>query len=328
MTYSTVLRFFVPEERGDFFYRYRINGRQYVIYSPEKDVISCLELFSFRDLAPIELASLIGSESTINKIEEFYFSKICTKERIVSYLFDIRESSNNFVLGHVSNMQGYLLYDIINPSKVRNVYLFHNESSEFELLFDNDICCTEIHSHANSESINLCWSPIIFKEIEDRVGEDSWSYLLPSNNKILYFSILQQGIDHNFSYYLHTENDSINALLFIGSYLENFSEGPKISIDSDNKMVYVHLISWSSPKVMNFVSKIQKRCTSDLRKCFELEEGLSNNYFQCKLIGNDSFIIFPNIELCSGAVCKELINSFSLNNIHLVSNRDGQADKC
>ena len=52
MNYQTVLQNYHPTEQGDFMLKYEIDGRGYVIYSPEKDSWSCIELHSFSELTP------------------------------------------------------------------------------------------------------------------------------------------------------------------------------------------------------------------------------------------------------------------------------------
>ena len=47
MNYQTVLQNYHPTEQGDFMLRYEIGGRGYVVYSPEKDALSCIELHGF-----------------------------------------------------------------------------------------------------------------------------------------------------------------------------------------------------------------------------------------------------------------------------------------
>ena len=42
MNYQTVLQNYHPTEQGDFMLKYEIDGRGYVIYSPEKDSWSCI----------------------------------------------------------------------------------------------------------------------------------------------------------------------------------------------------------------------------------------------------------------------------------------------
>lgn len=50
MNYQTVLQNYHPTEQGDFMLRYEIGGRGYVVYSPEKDALSCIELHGFPSL--------------------------------------------------------------------------------------------------------------------------------------------------------------------------------------------------------------------------------------------------------------------------------------
>lgn len=325
ITYSGVLRFYKPKENGDFFMRYEINGRSFVIFSPERKIISCVELYNFRDISPIELATIIGSELTKDKYEEFQLDNVCSKESLVSYLFDIREDSSYIVTGHVSNMNGFILYDIFNPSKARNVFLYSTETGDNELLFENDLCFAELNSQQNTGNVNICWNPFLFKDLADGVGEGGTSFLLPSDRNIMFTYITRKNIDSNISYNLFIDNDSVRALMFIMFFLTNQQNNPNISIEFDNKMVILHLSSWSSTKVMNFVSKIQRRCSTEMKRYYEIEDSMSGNYFQCKLVDSDSFVIFPNIEICCNALCKEIISCFSINNIHLIQKRDGQA---
>ena len=40
--------------------RYEIGGRGYVIYSPKKDVLSCIEFYGFSELTPWQLAFVLS----------------------------------------------------------------------------------------------------------------------------------------------------------------------------------------------------------------------------------------------------------------------------
>ena len=60
MNYQTVLQNYHPTEQGDFMLKYEIDGRGYVIYSPEKDSWSCIELHSFSELTPWQLAFVLS----------------------------------------------------------------------------------------------------------------------------------------------------------------------------------------------------------------------------------------------------------------------------
>ena len=60
MNYQTVLQNYHPTEQGDFMLRYEIGGRGYVVYSPEKDALSCIELHGFSELTPWQLAFVLS----------------------------------------------------------------------------------------------------------------------------------------------------------------------------------------------------------------------------------------------------------------------------
>ena len=90
MNYREVLFPYQPLEPGDFMYRYDINNRGYIIYSPEKNKISCLELYDFTDISPFQLAvSIQRVRIETPEQNEFVFDKVCSKEDLLRYLFDI-----------------------------------------------------------------------------------------------------------------------------------------------------------------------------------------------------------------------------------------------
>ena len=66
----------------DFMYRYYINDREYIIYSPERNKISCLELFDFKDLSAYQLSISIQAkvqvQSESEELKEFSFDHVCS----------------------------------------------------------------------------------------------------------------------------------------------------------------------------------------------------------------------------------------------------------
>lgn len=70
MNYSEVLNPYQPLETGDFMYRYYINDREYIIYSPERNKISCLELFDFKDLSAYQLSISIQAKVQVQSESE------------------------------------------------------------------------------------------------------------------------------------------------------------------------------------------------------------------------------------------------------------------
>ena len=110
MNYQTVLQNYHPTEQGDFMLKYEIDGRGYVIYSPEKDSWSCIELHSFSELTPWQLAFVLSLDMRqMKEQDEFSFSVCCKREKLLSYLFDVEESETVLKTKHVSGWQGYLM---------------------------------------------------------------------------------------------------------------------------------------------------------------------------------------------------------------------------
>lgn len=111
--------------------KYEIDGKGYVIYSPEKGSFSCIELHGFSELTPWQLAFVLSLDmQQMKEQDEFSLSVCCKREKLLSYLFDVEESEAALKTKHVSGWQGYLMMDIHKPDKVRNVFQFHPETKE------------------------------------------------------------------------------------------------------------------------------------------------------------------------------------------------------
>lgn len=157
MNYQTVLQNYHPTEQGDFMLRYEIGGRGYVVYSPEKDALSCIELHGFSELTPWQLAFVLSLDmQQMKEQDEFSLSVCCKREKLLSYLFDVEESETTLKTKHVSGWQGYLMMDIHKPDKVRNVFQFHPETKEARLVFDNRLCVASfVRKKKESSSISV-----------------------------------------------------------------------------------------------------------------------------------------------------------------------------
>ena len=164
MNYRTILNDYLPIEQGDFMLRYKINGRGYVLFSPKKDVVSCIELYNFSEISPMQLALLLTFQPK-DEQDEFSFSASCTKEQIIYYLFDVEESQGCAKIRHTSGLQGYLLYDLAKADKVRNLFQFDLEKKESRLLFDNRNCAASLHGDCQGSVIHLCWNQCVFPSI-------------------------------------------------------------------------------------------------------------------------------------------------------------------
>ena len=86
MNYHTILQGYKPIEHGDFFLRFQINNRGFVIFSPKSGIVTCLELFDFTELPPLQLAFVLDfNDCELNEVEEYTFEKCCTIEKLLSF---------------------------------------------------------------------------------------------------------------------------------------------------------------------------------------------------------------------------------------------------
>ena len=193
MNYQTVLQNYHPTEQGDFMLRYEIGGRGYVIYSPKKDVLSCIELHGFSELTPWQLAFVLSLDmQQMKEQDELSLSVCCKREKLLSYLFDVEESETVLKTKHVSGWQGYLMMDIHKPDKVRNVFQFHPGTKESRLVFDNRLCVAFLREKEKGKLIHLCWSPSLFAAIDKGGERTAPAYLLASDAALLHGYAMKQ----------------------------------------------------------------------------------------------------------------------------------------
>lgn len=318
MKYSEVLYSFQPLETGDFMYRYYINDREYIIYSPEQGKISCLELCNFKDLTPFQLAVSIQVVKTQKEeVKEFSFEHVCSKEDLIAYLFDVTSGkTENRKVRRVSNNEGYFLYELSSSHKVRNFFQFNPNSKDYQLVFDNDICCAVVGEDTGSDTIDVCWSPVIFCVLEGQTEHRNTSYLLPSSNPILCAYICKKAQDRSAKINLHVSDNSImNALLFFAYYVADKGIEKGLSVSYDNKNVIVQMNKWNPVTLVKFMSKIQKIINEKLRKQLGEEEEKDVTIYQLEAAGGISFLMFPNHFLAVDVFFRNIILQFGLEDI-------------
>ena len=317
MNYKEVLFPYHPLEQGDFMYRYYINNREYIIYSPEKDKISCLELYNFKELSSFQLAVYIQRIKTEQEeISEFSFEQICSKEDLMKYLFDIAGDKTLYrKIRGVSNCEAYLLYDIKQSSKVRNIYHFNPANNDYQLVFDNDICIASIYDEIRNKKINVCWNPVTYKYLEEEVAEKNTSYLIASSNPILCADIIKKSQDRAASICLYCNDNSLDGLLFFSYYINNKDIEKKIEVYSESNKVTILMKKWYPNILVRFISRIQKIYNMNIRKYYGMTNELDMTVYQLLSISGLSFITFPNDELAISLFLKEVIAEYNLPDI-------------
>lgn len=318
MKYSEVLYQFHPLETGDFMYRYYINEREYIIYSPVQGEISCLELCNFKDLTPYELA--ISIQRVISEkleLEEFFFEYTCSREKLITYLFDVSNIGEDKKIRCISNNMGYLLYELKTSHKVRNLYQL-NSNGECQLLFENEVCYASIFEEVSNNSVNICWNPAVFSLIEEEKNNATPSYLLASSNPILCAGIIKKIEEKSASINLCVNKNSMEALLFLAYYTDYRNVQKGISVSCNNKMVTVLMRNWQPISLVRFVSKIQKKCKEDFLKVYKEIQEHEVIFYHIESTAGLSFITFSMNSIVIDTFLKHIIVELHLDNISIL----------
>lgn len=315
MYYKSVLQSYVPIETGDFMRKYAINGREFVIYSPEAKYISCLDLYSFRDITPIQLALCIDNpcREESEEEEEFAITKVCSPNDLINFLFDIQPKKGDLYIRRQSGFQGYLLNDIQRPfNKVRNFFQFNLETKEYSLLFNNELCYKCSASIVpDTDHIDICWDPYSYYLL----NESMCRYLLPSSNPVLLsfiYGLIRKG-KPGIEIELHVCRSSLHALRFVSLYLKIHKIARGFEITYENGCIIVQFDNWSPIDVMNFISKLQRICNLVLYEEYSIEESVHifQNYSHCGI----SYVVFPQVELYAKEFLKMIMKELKLDQI-------------
>lgn len=315
MKYSEVLCQYEPGETGDFMYRYNVNDREYIIYSPVPGEISCLELYNFKDITPYELAlSIQKVPSDKIELKEFSIEKSCSRENLISYLFDVSADcqKERSTIRCISNNVGYLLYELKVSHKVRNIYQLNPNNKEYQLVFENTVCYASIFEETSDNSVSICWNPVVFSLLEEDCKP---SYLLASSNPILCTGIIKKVQDRSARINLCVDKNSMEAFLFFAYYTEYRNIEKKISINYDHKMVTVWMKNWLPITLVRFVSKIQKKCKEEFYKiCTEVPDR-EVIFYQLESAAGMSFITFSNNNIVIDTFLRNIILELNLDDI-------------
>lgn len=288
MNYKTILAGFVPVEYGDFFHLYRINGRGFVIYCEHDNVVSCLELCGFSIISPVMLAEIIGIDTnTLKDTDEFSFPVKCSKQQIISYLFDVSAKETNVKMKHVSGLQGYLLKSIVqdkaNKNSYRNIFQFDTVKGTANLLFDDRQCLTSIRTD-KCGAFCICWSPILFFGLDKSGDPDSTGLLLASSSPLLVEYVLSK-IPSDRKVHVITGYDYYEALVFVSMFIMSRDLPYKLVICSDSMNVTVRFVDWPTPqKVLNFISAVNKHIPDGYEK------------LSCLMVNKKTFLQIPNLK--------------------------------
>lgn len=325
MNYHTILQGYKPIEHGDFFLRFQINNRGFVIFSPKSGIVTCLELFDFTELPPLQLAFVLDfNDCELNEVEEYTFEKCCTIEKLLSFLFDVEEAKNVLKTVHVSGWNAYLMYDIRKPGKIKNLFLFNLTTKEYRLGFDNHSCFASLRDTIHSKAVHLCWNPLIFYAIDKGGESDVPAFLFtdsplmnPYIMKVLNETFLETPSEDRIIA-IHADGGHFNALSFVCFYARSFLSEYVAFPTKEKDMVYIETFNWNAIKQANFVASLNKFAFISLKKHFPEIETMDIRPFTCSSFDRKSFIYFQEKPLFLEVFLKQYIALLKLSELHLL----------
>lgn len=319
MKYSEVLYLYQPLETGDFMYRYSINNREYIVYSPEDGKISCLEMYNFKELTPYQLAVYIQMMKPLSgyiEVDEFSFEHICSKDELINYLFDVTsDKTDNLKVRGVSNNEGYFLFELKPTRKIRNFYQYNPNNQDYQLVFDNEICYAAILENVTSDTINVCWNPYIFSVLEKDVENRNTSYLLPSANQLVCAFVCNKVQERSTKLCLHVGDDCLNALLLIAYYIGTKDLERGFAVFCESNKIVISMKNWHPIRLIKYVSKIQNIYNKKVSKLYGDEMNETITIFQLDSFSGLSFISFPNNNIAIYIFLNNIIEEIGIEDI-------------
>jgi hypothetical protein len=300
-TYSSILATYKAVEQGDFFRQYKIDGNTYILFSPVKGKVSCIETFNFTEITPGELALYMDIMDDGGEVPEFIFEVSCTKDIVLSYIFDIKsiESFTGEYSHYVGKNSGIMLLDA--KMKTRNIFDIDADKNESRLVFDNTTCFRS-NNLLTADKVFICFDPLNYKKLVHtlEIGQSHLIYLLASTNPMLLELVFEKERDTSV---LMGERDSLKTLALILFYLRK--KGYTFELYHDEKQVTVAFpVDMETEDIINLSSHAEKNLRGYYgitgKVCYELRK-----------MGEKCFLNFRNFSGIIRSFNIALMNHFS-----------------
>ncbi|MFV0536356.1 MAG: hypothetical protein ACK5M3_03190 [Dysgonomonas sp.] len=289
LTYKQILTDFEAQEEGDFFRLYKLSIGSFIIYSPAKDKISCIECCNFMEITPEDLGVLLDKPIFMHSdIEDFSFEVQTNKEKILQYIFDIGFLDNNtgYYTHAIEPGEGYILDCISANKKIKSLNLINNTEGRPKLVFDNLLSYRD-NGNTNAENLYVTFDSEKYNSLttDPDLNSESFAILLASANNLL----LNKVYEYNKKTFVVTGNENPLLVLKLYSFFLNKEEHNFISLDNDYAQLLVGFNKelFAVTDVMNLMNK----CIEDIRNEFG-----SNicSFYDIKATGTFSYISFRN----------------------------------
>ncbi|MDR0603555.1 MAG: hypothetical protein LBG80_04540 [Bacteroidales bacterium] len=230
VTYKSLLKNTRPVETGDFMHIYQFDKGHFILYSPQKGKVSCIELMNFTEISPYELGLFleVDVESLLQE-EEFVFDVVTDKESVLAYIFDINHLDDFRYRNEVQPFHGFVLKE---SDRIRN--LAEIETSSFK--FDNVICSID-NGNASADELLITFDPGKYdRVVNSDLNSEYYIHLFPAAYSYLLEKLSK---DKKLNLLIGKENPLEILKTFI--FFLNRAESGSILLDTSNSFLSLGL---------------------------------------------------------------------------------------
>lgn len=308
LTYKQLLSGYSPKEEGDFFVQYKLDIGTFVIYAPKDGQISCIEMFSYNDLSPIDLSVLLDKPMILYSEEhEYSFEHSCKREDLLKYLFDVNklDKDTGSIRHTVLPFDAYLLEDVSvsirKQQKVINIFNYNSQDKIF-LSFDNTITYRD-NGNKNVDIIYITFDPRKYDSLvsDVEINNNFFIFLLATGNNLFFDKIFEYGKQMNVI--LGKENPIEVLKLYV--YFLNLNNPASTTLDYSNYQILIGFKKeiYPVPDIMNIINEsidyVRQEISSEVR-----------NFYNAKATKETLYISFRNSHILSYAFNYSLRNKF------------------
>ena len=261
ITYSQVFKDITPVEEGDFFKEFSLPTGNFIVFSPERHKLSCVEMLRYKEYEPDIVALLLDITLEDEEIEEFTFEEVVNVDRLLMYIFDARNIEDNGKVNYkVNQMPAYILKTLAdsNYKKGFNFFNYLENGKSASLTYDDKVAYRT--NNATSDNIIICFDPCIYNRYtsDELTNKESLIYLFGSANAIFFDMIYEMLTDKN-TVTLIRGNEEPVVILRLLIHIMNRQSHNSIIFDADEFQIMVGYNSEAlGIQVMKLVNKVNE----------------------------------------------------------------------
>ncbi|MDR3267016.1 MAG: hypothetical protein LBT24_05550 [Tannerella sp.] len=161
---------------------------------------------------------------------------------------------------------------------------------------NNESCIASFNEDKENADIAVCWNPLLYNTLKISLNNEYTVYLLPASSLSLsgyVFKKLDKKRFNKIALYINYE-DITNAFLFVSHYCQFFGHSDIFYFTSGKTTHSLLLKLWNPVRVMNMLSRAQKKCNEQLKTLYNSQDEKNLSIYQCESFKEDTLVYFSN----------------------------------